>query len=82
MDEQTWGSSVSIENLDQNLLHPRYKQWTGMCWEGGVYLQVFDYSEPFFALIGDDLGDNLIAAWDLKELSKWISFFWMLSLSY
>lgn len=33
-----------------------------MCWEGGVYLQVFDYSEPFFALIGDDLGDNLIAA--------------------
>lgn len=58
------------------------KQWTEMCWEGVLYLQVFDYSEPFFALIGEDLVDNLIAAWDLKELSKSISFFWMLSLSY
>ena len=60
------------------------KHWITICkWiRVACICKVFDYSELFFALIGEDLGDNLIVAWGLRELRKSISFLWMLSLSY
>lgn len=52
------------------------KHWITICKEVRVacICKVFDYSELFFALIGEDLGDNLIVAWGLRELRKSISF--------